>query len=153
MLYWKIKIKTQSFVFNFQGNAITNFTIALTYLLAESVCALIWTPIAVSHTMSSAISDVNVLMSTAWPSQSGFNRETSVRHCRSNISGSCSNIEKWKAGVIILRRLCHFLPLLKSRPSPSHGRNTLYVLLLAKNFVLLPITISSSFGSLTNNPV
>lgn len=128
-------------------NPMTDFT----YSLSESVWALICTPIAVSHTISNTIWEIYGWMSITWPSPCGDKSDTIIWLCRSNVSTNCSNIEKWKAGVMILRRFCHFLPLLSSNPSANHGRNTEYIPLFPKKFELLLMMVSNTFASTTVN--
>lgn len=48
-------------------------------------------------------------------------------------------------------RLCHFWPVLSSKPVPSHGIRKSYKLLFSRNFVLLLKTSSHTFGSVTTN--
>lgn len=63
-------------------------------------------------------------------------RGFSERSLYLNIPKNCVRILKWKAGVKIFRRCCHFIPLETSRPSPRNGFKNAYIILLFECFEL-----------------
>ena len=96
--------------------------------------------------MSSAHIAIGWKISIAWLLENFFKFSTKIELCRSNISTNWSKILKWNAGVMALRRKCHFLPEAISNPVPSHSDKKSYSALFSMNFWLLKIT-STSFGS------
>uniref|UniRef100_T1GLI9 Uncharacterized protein n=1 Tax=Megaselia scalaris TaxID=36166 RepID=T1GLI9_MEGSC len=101
------------------------------------------TPTFLFQLRISILIQVDVLNSKGFPTLTiPFNFLIKFFPCLSKVSIYCSRILKWKARVMIFLLLNHFLPLLTSNPSFSHGSKSLYFSALSLN--LLPPRINST---------
>lgn len=116
---------------------------AWTYSELELSWAFSTVPIALSHIMSKVLRVIIGNIFCISPVAFGFiTFSTKISLYFRKMSKYCSNILKWKAGVITFLRSNHFLSVLIKSPVPSHGSSKLYRLDLVRYFVLVRITFT-----------